>query len=60
MWKTGWCSLDADGRKMDIVSSSFANITGDISGRRTAGLQSIRLAHVFGVNRSYVNITYER
>lgn len=48
-------SIDADGRRLDIIGSTFANISGNLSGRRTGGLQSIYLVNM---NGSYVNISY--
>ena len=36
-------TLDIDGRKTDVVSSTFANLTGDLSGKRSAGLQRVNL-----------------
>ena len=44
-----------DGRQLDITSPTFANITGNLSGRRTSGVQRINLVNV---NGKYVNITY--
>ncbi|MFA6489787.1 MAG: hypothetical protein WCT52_03835 [Candidatus Micrarchaeia archaeon] len=49
-------SLEQDGRRMDIASSTFANISGNLSGKRTPGLQKINFEYV--MNGSYVNITY--
>ena len=48
-------AIEADGRRLDIVGSTFANVTGDLSGKRTAGLQRISLVNTDG---TYVNITY--
>jgi len=48
-------SVDADNRKLDIVGATFANITGDLSARKKAGLQRILLVNE---NGNYVNITY--
>lgn len=45
------------GRQQDIVASTFANITGNLSGKRTAGLQTIRLENVGGY---VVNVTYAK
>ena len=47
--------IDADMRRQDIVASTFANITGNLSGKRKAGLQRINLVNIGG---NYVNITY--
>ena len=47
--------VNADGRELDIIGSTFANVTGDLSGKRTAGLQRISLVNQDG---NYVNITY--
>ena len=47
-------SIDADQRRQDIVASTFANITGNLSGKRNAGLQRISIANM----GDYVNITY--
>ena len=49
-------SLEQDGRQSDIVSSTFANISGNLSGKRTPGLQKINFEYI--MNGSYVNITY--
>ena len=49
-------SLEQDGRRMDVVSSSFANISGNLSGKKTAGLEKINLEYI--ANGSYVNISY--
>jgi uncharacterized protein (UPF0333 family) len=47
-------TIDADSRTQDIASSTFANITGNLSGKRKAGLQRISL-----VNKGdYVDIKY--
>ncbi|VVB99633.1 Uncharacterised protein [uncultured archaeon] len=48
-------SIDADSRTQDIVASTFANVTGNLSGKRSAGLQRIRLVNTDG---TFVNITY--
>jgi len=48
-------SMESDGRLSDIVSSTFANISGNLSGKRT-GLQRINL--VYASPGDYVNITY--
>ncbi|MEM4554898.1 MAG: hypothetical protein QXT25_03555 [Candidatus Anstonellaceae archaeon] len=47
--------IDANGRIADLVAPTFANVSGNLSGKRTGGLQKIRLVNVDG----YVNITYE-
>ena len=44
-----------DGRQLDLTSPTFANITGNLDGRRTSGVQRINLVNVDG---RYVNITY--
>ena len=49
-------TLEQDCKRMDVVSSTFANITGSLPGKRTAGLQKINLEYV--ADGSYVNITY--
>lgn len=49
-------SLEQDGRRMDIVSSTFANVSGNLGGKRTAGLQKINFEYMAEGN--YVNITY--
>lgn len=49
-------SVDADGRQVDAVSSTFANISGSLAGRRIAGIQRIRMEYVLPGN--YVNISY--
>jgi len=38
-------TIDADGRKLDIVSPSIANMSGNLSGKRGAGLQKIDMAY---------------
>ncbi|MEM4633921.1 MAG: hypothetical protein QW275_02080 [Candidatus Anstonellaceae archaeon] len=43
-------SLDVDGRRTDVVSSTFANITGNLSGRRSAGVQKIDLFYNYTLN----------
>lgn len=45
----------ADGRTIDIVATTFAELQGNLSGKRTAGLQRIRLVN----EGRYVNVTYE-
>gem|GEM_PF-1220559 len=49
-------TLDTAGGTQDIVSATFANIDGDLSGKRGAGLQAIRLVNENGyvVKISYV------
>jgi len=47
-------SIDADARRQDIVASTFAAISGNLSGKRNAGLQRINLVNT----GDYVNITY--
>ncbi len=49
-------SIDAEGRKLDVGSFTFANVSGNLSGKRGAGLQSIRMAYVKDGN--FVNISY--
>lgn len=48
--------LEQDGRLIDVVASTFANISGDLGGKRITGLQKIDMEYV--KNGSYVNITY--
>lgn len=50
-------TVDADGRRADVVSSAFANISGNLAGRRIAGMQRIRLEYVLPGN--YINISYQ-
>jgi len=50
-------TLDSNGQRQDIVASTFANITGNLSGRRQAGLQAIRLVNT---GENVVNITYQK
>jgi len=50
-------TLDSDGRRQDVVSATFANITGSLPGKRTAGLQAIRMVNE---NGNVVNITYQK
>jgi hypothetical protein len=38
-------TLDSDGRKLDIVSPTIANLSGNISGKRGAGLQKIDMVY---------------
>jgi uncharacterized protein (UPF0333 family) len=49
-------TLDSDGYRQDIVATTFANITGNLTGKRTAGLQTIILVNS---NENVVNITYQ-
>ncbi len=49
-------TMDADGRRVDAVSSTFANISGNLAGRRIAGMQRIRMEYVLPGN--YINISY--
>ena len=44
----------ADSRQQDIVASTVANLTGNLSGARGAGLQKISLVGM----GDYVNVTY--
>ncbi|MFA6214373.1 MAG: hypothetical protein WC717_03785 [Candidatus Micrarchaeia archaeon] len=50
-------TFDMDGRRQDVVATTFANITGNLSGKRSAGLQAIRLVNKDG---NYVNVTYAK
>ncbi|MCX6771652.1 MAG: hypothetical protein NTX79_06365 [Candidatus Micrarchaeota archaeon] len=50
-------TLDSNGYRQDIVATTFADITGNLSGKRTAGLQTIKL--VTG-DDNVVNITYQK
>jgi hypothetical protein len=47
--------LDADSRQSDVVAGTFANITGNLSGKKSAGLHRIDLENIGG---THVNITY--
>ena len=47
--------LNTGGRTQDVVASTFANVTGNLSGRKFSGLQRIILNNQNGL---YVNITY--
>ena len=38
-------TLDIDGRRTDVVSSTFANLTGNLAGKRNAGLQQVNLVY---------------
>jgi len=50
-------TLDSDGYRQDIVAATFADITGNLSGRRTIGLQTIKLVNN---DENVVNITYQK
>ncbi|MCX8174790.1 MAG: hypothetical protein N3E51_01130 [Candidatus Micrarchaeota archaeon] len=47
-------TVDADGRRVDVLSATFAPLKGNLSGRRTAGLQRIKIENM----GDYVNVTY--
>ena len=47
-------SVESEGRRLDVVSSTFANVTGNLAGKRTQGIQRINLVNM----GNYVNITY--
>ncbi|MCX8194746.1 MAG: hypothetical protein N3G22_01410 [Candidatus Micrarchaeota archaeon] len=49
-------TVEREGLRQDIVSYTFANISGSLSGKRIAGIQRIRLQYVFPGD--YVNISY--
>ena len=49
-------TLDSNGYRQDIVATTFANITGDLSGKRTSGLQTIKLVN----ENDVVDITYQQ
>ncbi|MFA4982667.1 MAG: hypothetical protein WC588_00465 [Candidatus Micrarchaeia archaeon] len=49
-------SMESDGRLQDIVSATFANISGNLSGKRASGLQRISMEYVYPGD--YVNVTY--
>ena len=49
-------TLDSNGYRQDIVATTFANITGNLSGKRTEGLHTIELVNKDDV----VNITYQK
>ena len=38
-------AIDADGRRLDIISPTFANLSGNLSGKRPAGIQKIDMAY---------------
>jgi hypothetical protein len=48
-------TIDSDNRVQDVVASTFANVTGNLSGRRVAGVQRINFINSQGKE---VNITY--
>ena len=50
-------SLDVNGQRQDVVATTFANITGNLSGRRPAGLQTIVLENAYG---NFVNASYQK
>jgi uncharacterized protein (UPF0333 family) len=50
-------TLDADGHRQDVVATTFANITGNLSGMRAAGLQTIILENPYG---DAVNVSYRK
>jgi len=50
-------TLDANGYRQDIVATTFANMTGDLSGKRTQGLQTIMMWT--DDNENVVNIEYQ-
>lgn len=50
-------TMDLNGYRQDIVAATFANITGNLSGKRTAGLQAIKLVNN---DENVVNITYQK
>jgi hypothetical protein len=47
-------TVDADGRRADVLSSTFAAVAGNLSGKRNAGLQRIKIEN----KGEYVSITY--
>jgi uncharacterized protein (UPF0333 family) len=49
-------TLDDNGRRQDVVGTTFANISGNLSGKRWAGLQTIKLVNDGGY---VVNVTYQ-
>jgi len=49
-------SLESEGRRQDVVSQTFANVSGYLPGRRTAGLQRLKLEYVYPGD--YVDIRY--
>ena len=49
-------TVDANGRQADSVSSTFANISGNLSGKRLAGMQRISMEYV--IPGDFVNISY--
>jgi uncharacterized protein (UPF0333 family) len=48
-------TLDTDSGEQDIVSATFANMTGNLAGKRGAGLQTIRMVNEDGY---VVNVKY--
>ena len=50
-------TLDSNGHRQDIVATTFANITGNLSGKRATGLQTIKLVNT---DDNVVNITYQK
>jgi len=49
-------TLDANGYRQDVVATTFAQIEGDLPGKRGAGLQTIKMVNVDDV----VKITYQQ
>ena len=49
-------TLDSDGRRMDVIGSTFADLRGDLSGKRTAGLQKISLE--YNGTGQFVHVSY--
>lgn len=50
-------SLDANGHRQDVVATTFANLTGNLSGKRNAGLQTINFINEDG---NVVNVSYQK
>ena len=50
-------TLDSNGYRQDIVATTFANMTGNLSGKRGPGLQTIKMVNS---NENVVNITYQK
>ena len=50
-------TVNANGQEVDAVSTTFANISGNLAGKRLAGIQRIRLEYIW--NGNYVNISYK-
>jgi uncharacterized protein (UPF0333 family) len=46
-------TVDSDGRSVDVIGSTFANVTGNFSGKEFGGLMKISLVQ----DGNYVNIT---